>query len=183
MSSNSSDLWTPPNTENIAVGVFYLILSSFFLIVYAPTITVLSKDEEMMNLPVFKLLMWDSVCDIIQVAGAGLAAGIYSLLNNVSNRPTNLVIGSIINICWLAGIFLDATVALNRFLALTSEYLTTKLFSNRRCYIWLGISFSYAIFFNTVYLVRGGGVIYGLDFYSWYYSDAPGMQVIVDQIL
>lgn len=163
-----------PNTEQLVVGIFYLVLSSFFLIIYVPTLMFVWKDRELMARPVFKILVCDSVCDLLQVIGLGFLAGVFTLVNNVCNRPLNRFIGCIINIPWLAGGIMDVAVSLNRFLAVTSTEWMDKLFAGRRSYYWVTGGVIYGFCLNGFYLIRNGGVIYSLEKYAWYYSDYPG---------
>lgn len=178
--SNSSELYSctsdrpSPNSEQLAVGIFYLVLSSFFLVIYIPTLIFVWKDDELMDRPVFKILVWDSLCDLMQVIGLGFLAGVYTLLNCIGSRPLNRFIGSFINIPWLAGGIMDVAVSLNRYLSVSSTYWMERLFAGRKSYYWVIAGWIYGLCLNGFYLIRDGGVIYSLNEYAWWYSDYPG---------
>lgn len=76
---NNESSFDELRSVSLGVGLLYVILSSLFFSIYIPTILVMWSDKELMSKPVYNLLVWDCLSDLVQVLGVGFVGGFMSI--------------------------------------------------------------------------------------------------------
>jgi len=159
--------------QSYLIGGFYIFLYCFFLMLSIPSLIVISRPP-LINHAAYKLMLSVGIMDNVVGFFFTFLAGVYTYIgtNYCDNTYLLIINRHLAHGAYFIYCSLVVVLALNRLIELKSSPLARRLFSGRRCWLWLIPPVVYGVvgttdwdlptIWNSIYLVY----LFEIDFHA-----------------